>query len=152
VARTLAVAALCWVAAIGAAPLALRSSSPLVSFTAAGIYAAGSRVCHQRPERSFRIGGGPMPVCARCTGLYLSAAAAAPLALLLAGPLAVRRARVMVLLASLPTLLTWGAEVAGLAHPSNLSRAAAAVPLGAAAAWLVIGILRDGMPRRATRS
>ena len=33
-----------------------------------------SRICHQRPERSFAIAGIQMPVCARCSGLYVSGA------------------------------------------------------------------------------
>ncbi|MGH8188115.1 MAG: DUF2085 domain-containing protein, partial [Steroidobacteraceae bacterium] len=40
-------------------------------------YAFGSVICHQRPERSFRIGLATLPVCARCTGLYAGAAVAA---------------------------------------------------------------------------
>jgi uncharacterized membrane protein len=84
-----------------------------------------------------------MPVCARCTGLYAGAAAAAPLALVLASGLSSRRARRIAAVTALPTLLTWGIEVAGLAHPSNTVRAIAAVPLGLAAAWLVIAALAD---------
>ena len=38
------------------------------------IFAAGGLVCHQRPERSFFVDGHQLPVCARCTGLYLSGA------------------------------------------------------------------------------
>ncbi len=30
-------------------------------------------VCHQLPERSLRIGGTMLPLCARCTGTYLGA-------------------------------------------------------------------------------
>ena len=84
-----------------------------------------------------------MPVCARCTGLYASAALGAPLALLLAAGLSGRRARSIVALAALPTLVTWGLEIAGFAHPSNIVRAIAALPLGFAAAWLVIATLAD---------
>lgn len=39
------------------------------------IFAAGSVICHQLPERSFFLDGRQLPVCARCTGLYLSGAA-----------------------------------------------------------------------------
>jgi uncharacterized membrane protein len=109
-----------------------------VSYCAAAVYAAGSNVCHQRPERSFHIAGYKMPVCARCTGLYVSAAAAVPLAILLAAPLTARRARIILLLAALPTAITWGLEYAGVLPFSNAARALAALPLGFAAAWLVV--------------
>ncbi len=28
------------------------------------------RLCHRRPDRTFRIGGYYFPICARCTGIY----------------------------------------------------------------------------------
>jgi len=83
-----------------------------------------------------------MPVCARCTGLYLSAAAAAPFALLLAWPMPSSRARWLLGVAALPTAISWSIEFAGLAHPSNIVRAVAALPLGFAAAWVVMGNAR----------
>lgn len=147
-ARALVIAALAWVAAITLAPLAIASSRTGLSLAAAGMYAAGARVCHQRPDRCFRIGGVPMPVCARCTGLYSGAAAAAPMAFFLASALSSRRARRIAAVTALPTLLTWGIEVAGLGHPSNTVRAIAALPLGFAAAWLVMTALVPG--KRAT--
>ena len=131
-------------AAIFLAPLAIGSGRAVPSLAAALVYGAGARVCHQRPDRSFWIHGRPMPVCARCTGLYASAALAAPLALFLAAGLSGRRARYLVAAAALPTLITWGLEMAGLAHPPNIVRAVAALPLGFAAAWLVIATLTDG--------
>lgn len=30
-------------------------------------------ICHRKPERTFKIKGHYLPVCARCTGFYLSA-------------------------------------------------------------------------------
>lgn len=42
-----------------------------------GVYAIGSVICHQIPARSFHLWAAPMPVCARCTGIYLGAAFAA---------------------------------------------------------------------------
>ena len=81
-----------------------------------------------------------MPVCARCAGLYGSAAMAVPFALLLASPVGARRARLIVFAAAAPTIVTWSLEYAGLAHFSNLARFLAAVPLGFAAAWLVLAI------------
>ena len=108
----------------------------------AAIFPAGTFICHQRPERSFFVHGQQMPVCARCTGLYLGAALAGPVALLLAAPLASARARRLLVAAAVPTALTWTLEVAGLAPMSNAWRFAAALPLGFAAAWLVLGTLR----------
>lgn len=35
--------------------------------------AVGYAVCHRIPERSFQIGDRQMPMCARCTGLFLGA-------------------------------------------------------------------------------
>ncbi len=82
-----------------------------------------------------------MPVCARCTGLYVSAAAAAPFALLFATTLTARRARPLLLVAAIPTAATWLLEFTGVMPFSNAARAAAALPLGFAAAWLVISQL-----------
>jgi uncharacterized membrane protein len=118
-----------WVAALFAAPVALR---PVCAF-----------ICHQRPERSFFVAGAPLPVCARCTGLYLGAALAMPLALVAGSIVPARRARVTLLLAALPTALTWMIEFAGWMPFSNTARAIAALPLGFAAAWLVLTTIGD---------
>jgi uncharacterized membrane protein len=103
----------------------------------------GAVICHQRAERSFSIDGRQMPVCARCTGLYAGAAFAAPVALIAAASIASHRARWIMLMASLPTFITWSLEFAGVAHFSNAIRFAAALPLGASAAWLVLGVLAE---------
>src|SRR6185295_1848536 len=34
------------------------------------VYAVGSVICHQLPERSFHLWAAQLPVCARCTGIY----------------------------------------------------------------------------------
>jgi uncharacterized membrane protein len=141
-AKALAAGAVLWAVAIFAAPVAIASVQRAVSLGAAIVYGAGARVCHQRPERCFRIAGRPLPVCARCTGLYAGAAIGASAALVLASTIPSRRARRVLLLAALPTLATWTLEAAGFAHPSNIVRAIAGFPLGLAAAWLVMATLR----------
>ena len=140
-ATALTVGAVLWLALIVSAPFAIASSHRLMSKSAAIFYSAGARVCHQRPERCFWTAGRPLPVCARCTGLYAGGAIGASAALLLGSALSSRRARAIAVLAALPTLATWSLEAAGLAHPSNIVRAIAALPLGIVAAWLVITAL-----------
>src|SRR5262245_22166591 len=58
----LAVASTVWCSTIIAAPL-LGSS---------WIYAFFSAICHQDPARSWHLNGEPLPVCMRCTSIYLS--------------------------------------------------------------------------------
>src|SRR6478672_3572793 len=68
-----------WIAALAAATV--TSTLPSVGVAAyaflAAVYEVGSFLCHQLPERSFHFRGAQLPVCARCIGLYVGAAAAA---------------------------------------------------------------------------
>jgi uncharacterized membrane protein len=140
----LAAGALLWSAAILLAPLALSSHHPSIAVPAAFLYQAAGLICHQRPERSFHLAGVQWPVCGRCAGLYLGAAAAAlPACVLPIVPGAVsRQTRTILALAALPTAATFALEFAGLVFPSNLTRALSAGPLGAAAAWIFVRMLR----------
>jgi uncharacterized membrane protein len=142
--RLLVALAILWAVALVAAPAAIDSSHPTVTRMGMLVYMAGGIVCHQRPERSFAIAGHALPVCARCTGLYVSAVIGGLLALVLA-PRRIDRdqARWLLALAALPTAVTWLAEMAGLAHPSNVVRAVAALSLGAVAAWLVVATMAN---------
>ena len=103
---------------------------------------AGSRVCHQRPERSFHTSGVRWPVCARCSGLYLGAAAGAWFGFTLRLRQRARggRAASILALASVPTILTWTAEWAVGMPVTNVARAVAALPLGAAIAATVVAV------------
>ncbi|HXG72246.1 MAG TPA: DUF2085 domain-containing protein [Gemmatimonadaceae bacterium] len=145
--RTLAVlltvGALAWSGVILAAPVALASAASVRPATL--VYAGAARICHQRPERSFRPNRVQMPVCARCTGLYLSGAAGA----LIAWGVRARRLpartpnmRWVLLIAALPTAATFTLEVLGFMAVSNALRATAALPLGAAAGWFFVRMLR----------
>src|SRR5580692_775131 len=74
-------AAAAWSIGVVMAPLV--ASRPVSQASSAGyafallVYAAGSVLCHQRPERSFHLLGAQLPVCARCAGLYAGTAVAA---------------------------------------------------------------------------
>ena len=163
--------AVLWVVLLFASPRWARAATVSErpggqALIAAVVWSAGHRVCHQRPERSFHLHGTPMAVCGRCTGLYVSGAAA-----MLAGSLTSRRkpsprrstrstdgaegwpairgrvtldprARLLAI-AAVPTLLTWSLEMAGVWDPGTMMRAAAAVPLGAAAGWFIARAMDD---------
>ena len=114
------------------------------------LFPVGAFICHQRPERSFFFHGQQLPVCARCTGLYAGAALAAPIAVVAAVAMTRSRARRLLLVAALPTAITWTLEFAHLMPFSNAARFLAALPLGFAAAWLVFTVMRtttNGLPR-----
>jgi uncharacterized membrane protein len=137
-----ALAALSWVAAVVAAPLL---PVPLAGI----LYAAGSLICHQLPERSFHLQSFQLPVCARCFGLYAggamgSAAAAAVgfTAFARSAPWRSSRALyVTTVVAAIPTILTVVAERGFGAAVSNTMRAVAAVPLAGVAAYVVMRAL-----------
>ena len=124
-----------WVAALAAA-----ANHPEGVWSAI-VYGLASTVCHQRPERSFVLNGGQFPVCARCAGLYVSGAWAA-LAAWFGARRAPRHTRRLLLLAAVPTAVTIPVEWLGLSPLSNVIRAGAALPLGAAAGWTFIRALR----------
>jgi hypothetical protein len=142
-----------WLAALVASPYILSHPSvPEPALRAAVItYAAGALVCHQRPERSFRVWGLQMPVCARCTGIYAGAAAGA--LAMVAWAWSRRRAgqggsppgawRRRLLAAAAPTAITLGLEWSGAAGVSSLARALAGVPLGVVVSWLVVDAIRS---------
>jgi uncharacterized membrane protein len=126
--------AVTWVVALIAAPALPVSIAGL-------LYAGGSLICPQIPERSFHLDSFQLPVCARCFGLYAGAALGsvtaqvAPISARLTAPARMRAT----LLAALPTIVTivleWGI---GVAVP-NIARAVAAVPLAGVAALVVAG-------------
>jgi uncharacterized membrane protein len=116
--------------------------SPLVSWIVAIVYAIGSVVCHQLPERSFHLWGAQMPVCARCTGIY-AGAAIAPLLWYVLRRVRVQAdatyaARTALVLGALPTIATLAYEWTTGVMPSNTIRALAGLPLGAAIAAIVL--------------
>ena len=136
-------------AAVAAAWLLLLIAAPLLSTPlAAALYAAGSLICHQLPDRSFHVQGSQLPVCARCFGLYAGSAvgtvaaavafARSPLPRQSSG---LQRRWVLWLVtisAAAPTLATFAAEW-GMGWPvSNVVRTVAALPLGCVVAFVVV--------------
>jgi uncharacterized membrane protein len=115
-----------------------------MNLVSALIYSIGGVICHQLPARSFFWDGHQFPVCARCTGLYLSGAVALVVWMgvkVARGrrPLTIdpRVALRVIVIAALPTVATFAAAVSGIWDGSNMLRAVLAIPLGAAAGVIV---------------
>jgi uncharacterized membrane protein len=123
-------------------------------------YAAGSVICHQRPDRSFHLAGVQLPVCARCTGIY----GGALLGIVVWGLWIVtsrrgrrprpaeasarkRTALTVLAIAAAPTLITLATGFAGVWDPSNMGRAIAGLPLGLAAGALLGAIASKDIGR-----
>jgi uncharacterized membrane protein len=111
------------------------------------LYAAGSLICHQRPDRSFFWAGYQLPVCARCTGLYLSAAVVllawwAVRFIRRSAPIAFtpRTALRAIAIAAIPTIVSWTLGVIGIWDGTNVIRALLAIPLGATAGAVVAAV------------
>ena len=111
------------------------------------VFAVGGVICHQRPERSFFVDGHQFPVCARCTGLYLSAAVGLLgwIAFKIAfrwRPVAFdpRLAIRVITIAALPTAVSVATGVLGVWDGSNITRALLAIPLGAGAGAIVAAV------------
>lgn len=99
-------------------------------------------VCHQIPDRSFAVHGVPLPVCARCTGLYFgfllgSLALAASIGL---APqrCAVPPRRSVLLTAAIPALVEGGAEISGLWAGLPVARAMTGAVFGLAIPFFFI--------------
>jgi uncharacterized membrane protein len=136
--RAFLVLSTAWALAIPTATFAashVGSSSVAYAF-AIGVYVVGHLVCHQLPARSFHLWMTPLPVCARCTGIYVAAALTA---IVLRGQFVTPRSnpKVVVLAALVPTAATLVFEWTTGVMPPHWVRAAAGIPLGAAVAWAI---------------
>lgn len=120
--------------------LGLLILGPVLPVPVAGVlYALGSHICHQRPERSFHLFSSQLPVCARCLGIYAGAAAGLLLTVhpWLRQRLSRMSPRTMVCAGATPTLMTVVMEWGGVWSTGNNVRAAAGATLGLAVAFVV---------------
>ena len=152
--RAFVAASLTWAALLVLVPfLASRShASNLDTAIVVAVYGVGSLVCHQLPARSFRLWNTQLPVCARCTGIYVGAAAcaawvaargrrsgAAPSHIVGAGAPVAR----VLAVAGVPTAATLVYEWTTGDMPSNALRFVAGIPLGIVVVWLVVSATAD---------
>jgi len=163
--RVYPIAAIAWAALLPIATwLATRAhASTLTHLSALAVYIVGAAVCHQKPERSFHLWGAQLPVCARCTGIYLGAALAVMLArrrepagvqpqrAALRTPAAdPARVRAVMIACAIPTAATLLFEWTTGIMPANPIRFAAGLPIGAVVSWLVLrplDVVSDRSPR-----
>ena len=137
-----AAAAVIWALALPLATMVAAEPHPraVAAILSALSYSVGGVICHQQAGRSFHLWGVQLPVCARCTGIYLGAAAAS---ILFAAQFLRFRddgvwPRAAVLASGVPVALTLLFEWASGSTPSNLVRAVSGLPLGAVVSWLVV--------------
>ena len=122
------------------------SGAPAFGMLAALPYAIGAVICHQQAARSFALWSQQLPVCARCTGIYVGAAIAALVSMSRLAAMNVVQgfsAAKTIAVAALPTLATLAYEWSTSATPSNIVRAIAGFPLGAAVAWVILAAVDD---------
>jgi uncharacterized membrane protein len=141
-ARALPVLAVAWAVLVLLAPWLGSSAAGgrAGAWLSAVAYGLGGLVCHQRPERSFHLAGAQLPVCARCTGLYVSGALGVVFAWWRdpsTGSARTSSWRAPLVLATLPTLVTLVVEWWWPAATSKAVRAIAALPAGAVAGLLL---------------
>lgn len=144
--------AILWAVLLISAPIITAdydSASP-VFIVGAGAYVVGAIVCHQQADRSFRLSETTLAVCARCTGLYVGAAAVA-LMMLMLGAFRSQRgcrwkdARTLLIVSALPTIVSVLGETFGVVDPGNLIRAILGLPLGGTALFVTGDVLRGAL-------
>ena len=119
-----------------AAPVALASGHAGFSEV---IYQAFSYLCHQIPERSFHLGGHPLAVCSRCTGLYAGFAVAT---LVLPLVRSLKRTEtphvIWLLLSVVPLAIDFGLTYLGIWENNHFTRVTTGALFGAVAAIYVV--------------
>lgn len=118
-----------------AALLGVVLAAPLLGEAGGAVRFAFSHVCHQMPERSLWIGGGPVALCHRCLGVLAGLAGG-----VVAGPLVPRlgalgrvRAGRWLALAALPMAVDWLLGAAGVWANTPASRLATGALFGVTA-------------------
>ena len=148
----MAAAAVLWAAALPtAAYAASRPAGGGWHVFGLAVYALGSAICHQQPERSFEAFGAQIPVCARCLGIYVGAALSGVGSAIVPMPSMRMHAnagtvRLVLLAAALPALLSLLYEWTTGQVPSNWTRAATGAVLGGT----VMLAIASQMPARQT--
>jgi uncharacterized membrane protein len=128
-----------------------------------GLRVVGYSVCHQLPDHSFTFAGQQLPLCARCSGIYIGfLIGLLGMALLgkLSASLLPPRAVTLVLLLALVSmgadgfnsLLAFAQNAPPLYQPTNLLRLSTGMAAGVAMALLLVPLLNDALWAKPDRS
>jgi uncharacterized membrane protein len=129
---------LLWCGSILSFPFLLHSAHPLL---ASGIFLVFAKICHQDPARSFWFGGVPLPVCARCTAVYLGFLGAVSFWPLLKR-IAAKGNKLQGLLMAAVVLMTVdaGLDFVGVRNSTLATRTLTGSLLGVAVGWIISSI------------
>lgn len=134
-----ALAAVLWIVG-SVAPPALEASG--FERTAAWVRLAYAPLCHQIEGRCFSLAGGPIAVCARCSGLYVGGLVGLLAAAWMAGWH--RRPAPWVFFAAVaPTVVQWISVRLGAPEPGALFRFVVSLPAGLACGWYLAHALGE---------
>lgn len=101
-------------------------------------------MCHGRPERSLELFGVPMPICARCTGIYLGLLAGLA-AFWLVRFVSEKAFRIASFIAVTPLAIDGLTQLTGLRESTNELRIATGVVAGFAfGLWILSAIEQRG--------
>ncbi len=135
------------VALVGALWLAGSAAPPVLEAAgleraAAWVRLAYAPLCHQIEGRCLALAGGPMAVCARCSGLYAGGLAGLLSAAVLVGW---RRRSVpwLFFAAVAPTVAQWISVRLGAPEPGDLVRFVVSLPAGFACGWFLAHALGE---------
>ena len=104
-------------------------------------------ICHQRPERCFKINGKPMAICARCTGFYSGLLFGIIIPIIFTGIyfIDINLILLMMLVGILPLAIDGGTQFLGIRKSNNYLRLATGLLcglfLGILFNWLITHIL-----------
>ena len=140
------------VALAGVAGLAVLAVLPPIIGGEAGavLHHAFAAVCHQIPERTPHLAGGPIALCHRCSGilagLLVGVAAAPSLGGTMVEGIVRSRQGLALVLSGLPTAIDWALGATGVWANTPLSRMLTGAMFGIAAG-LILGANLLAVPR-----
>lgn len=119
------------------------------------LFSLGSGLCHQIPERSFIFGSVQLPLCARCTGIYVGFffAFVALLAMYWRAPRRGTLSRfyyISLIILGLPLVFDGLSSYLGFRSTSNLIRLLSGAAFGSILAVPIFYIVCDALLERAT--